>query len=74
MSEIILIFLIGMLVGLIIGMFRMAFYYSRKKKRRIDCMTCVHFDRWTDSCPFCHYEYDKDTDCEQRPDAGLVEK
>ena len=43
-------------------------------KRRIDCLTCVHFDRWSDSCPYCQYKYDKDTDCEQRVDAGKIEK
>ena len=43
-------------------------------KRRIDCMTCVHFDRWSDSCPFCQYEYDKDTDCEANAFAGVLEK
>jgi len=68
------IFLLGLILGLILGMFRMTFYYTRRKKRRIDCMTCLYFDRWSDSCPFCRYLYDKDTDCEQRVHAGVIEK
>jgi len=43
------------------------------QKKRIDCMTCKHLDRWSDSCPFCQYEYDKNTDSEQRADAGVIE-
>lgn len=43
------------------------------EKRRIDCMTCAHFDRWSDSCPFCQYKYDETTDCEQKPFAGKIE-
>lgn len=74
MIEDLSIFLGSLLIGLIIGMFRMSFHFSRKNKRRMDCMTCLHFDRWSDSCPFCHYVYDKHTDCNQRMKAGEIEK
>ena len=46
----------------------------KKEKRRIDCMTCKHFDRWSNSCPFCQYEYDENTDCVPNPQAGKIEK
>lgn len=36
MIEILFTFMLGLTIGVIIGMFRMVFYYERKKKEEID--------------------------------------
>ena len=33
-----IIFFVGLTIGIVIGMFRMASFFHKKKKRRIDCL------------------------------------